>query len=167
MKYLKSVCILVVVIALVFVSSCSTVAHDGAARLVDVRRIWDGGEHNAFTDLIRFNGQWYCTFREADKHAEGDDGNIRVIVSDDGAEWESAAIISEDGIDLRDPKLCITPFGKLMLLMGGSDYDGTKLVGRQSRVIFSEDGKNWSNFRRVTADSACASLASADSRARS
>jgi hypothetical protein len=27
-------------------------------------KIWDKGRHNAFTDLIRFKGKFYCTFRE-------------------------------------------------------------------------------------------------------
>ncbi|MAD80997.1 MAG: hypothetical protein QGF59_25915 [Pirellulaceae bacterium] len=45
------------------------------------------------------------------------------IVSDNGDRWESAALIAEDGIDLRDPKLSIMPDGWLMLIMGGSVYD--------------------------------------------
>ena len=54
-----------------------------AAALVSVTRIWDGGAHNAFTDLIRWRNRWYCTFREADAHVGGD-GRIRVLVSTDG-----------------------------------------------------------------------------------
>jgi hypothetical protein len=54
--------------------------------LVSVTRIWDGGAHNAFTDLIRWRNRWYCTFREGDAHVGGD-GRIRVLVSDDGETW--------------------------------------------------------------------------------
>ena len=35
-------------------------------------KIWDQGNHNAFTDLIRWHDQWYCSFREADGHVGGD-----------------------------------------------------------------------------------------------
>ena len=53
----------------------------------EVRKIWDAGKHNAFTDLIRFKDRWYCTFREADGHVGGD-GQLRVLSSADGARWE-------------------------------------------------------------------------------
>ena len=72
--------------------------------LLGVARIWDGGTHNAFTDLIRWRDRWYCTFREGDAHVGGE-GRIRVLTSADGERWTSAAWIGEAGIDLRDPKL--------------------------------------------------------------
>ena len=37
-------------------------------QIVSVRKIWDHGRHNAFTDLIRFQDCWWVTFREAEKH---------------------------------------------------------------------------------------------------
>jgi len=84
--------------------------------LVDVQRIWDKAPHNAFTDLIRFKGHWYCVFREARNHwGRGASGKIRVIRSPDGKDWESAALFSQEG-DLRDPKLSIHPDNKLMLI---------------------------------------------------
>lgn len=117
--------------------------------LVSVVKIWDQGPHNAFTDLIRFHDRWFCSFREADAHVGGD-GGLRVLTSDDGTKWESAALVTEDGIDLRDPKVSITPDGKLMIVAGGSVYQGTKqLKGRQPRVTFSADGKTWSAPQRV------------------
>ena len=66
------------------------------------------GQHNAFTDLIRWHGKWYCTFREADAHVGGD-GKLRVLESADGKTWESVALVREEGIDLRDPKLRSRP----------------------------------------------------------
>lgn len=111
--------------------------------LVSVKKIWDAGHHNAFTDLIRFQDRFYCVFREADEHVGGD-GVIRVLVSDDGDQWTSAAGLTEKGVDLRDPKLSITPDGRLMIVMGGSLYNGTKtLMGRRPRVSFSTNGTEW------------------------
>lgn len=117
----------------------------------DVVKVWDAGPHNAFTDLIRFGDRWYCTFREADAHVGGD-GKIRVLTSADGAKWESAALIAEKGIDLRDPKLSATPDGRLMIVAGGSVYEGKTLRGRQPRVAFSKDGKTWTAPKRVLAE---------------
>ena len=108
--------------------------------IVSVTKIWDRGEHNAFTDLIHFRHRWWCTFREGKGHA-GDIGKVRIIVSSDGVMWASAALVAQDGIDLRDPKLSIIPDGRLMLIMGGSVYDdkGTYQT-RTPRVAFSKDG---------------------------
>ncbi|MFA5418016.1 MAG: hypothetical protein WC341_06115, partial [Bacteroidales bacterium] len=30
----------------------------------NVRMIWSGAPHNAFTDIIRYNNQFFCAFRE-------------------------------------------------------------------------------------------------------
>ena len=46
-------------------------------RIVSVSRIWNRAPHNAFTDLIRFRGRWFCTFREGKSHA-GDVGKVRL-----------------------------------------------------------------------------------------
>src|SRR5690242_1967499 len=102
-------------------------ARGESPRLVSVRKIWDQGQHNAFTDLIRFRGEWFATFRESGDHVAGD-GKIRVLRSKDGDRWESAALLEEEGIDLRDPKLSMTPGGGLMIVAGGSVYQGTKVL---------------------------------------
>jgi hypothetical protein len=118
--------------------------------VLSVRKIWDAGPHNAFTDLIRFQDKWFCTFRESEGHVGGD-GRIRVLISDSGDKWESAALLSEKGVDLRDPKLSITPDRRLMLALGGSVYEGKRLTERQPRVAFSKEGRDWSAPRRVAA----------------
>lgn len=120
-------------------------------QIVSVVKIWDQGKHNAFTDLARWRGKWYCTFREADAHVGGD-GQLRVLESADGQQWASIALLSEPGIDLRDPKLCITPDDRLMIVAGGSVYEGTRLLGRQPRVAFSSDGRTWTATQRVLSE---------------
>jgi hypothetical protein len=120
----------------------------GKPRLISVRQIWGSAPHSAFTDLIRFRRRWFCVFREAETH-EGSRGRIRIIVSDTGADWGSAALISEKGVDLRDPKLSVMPDGRLMLLAGGTEYqpDGSK--SRQPRVWFSKEGREWTGQHRI------------------
>lgn len=126
----------------VFAGTAST---SGAAdpEIMSVVKIWDQGAHNAFTDLIRWRGKWFCTFREAEDHVGGD-GQIRVLESSDGDKWASVSLISEQGIDLRDPKLSVTPDDRLMIVAGGSVYGGTRtLKGRRPRVVFSNNGREW------------------------
>jgi hypothetical protein len=121
---------------------CALVMAAADPEIVSVEKVWDKGGHNAFTDLVRFDDRWFLTFREADGHVRGD-GAIRVIVSKDGEAWESAALLTEDGVDLRDPKLSITPDNRLMLLMGGSIYRDGEYKGRRPRVSFSADAAKW------------------------
>lgn len=120
-------------------------------RILSVQKIWDQGRHNAFTDLIRWRDKWYCTFREADDHVGGD-GQLRVLESADGEAWTSVALLSEKGIDLRDPKLSITPDNRLMIVAGGSVYEGKTLKGRQPRVAFSSDARTWTPPERVLSE---------------
>ena len=130
----------------------AVVSRPAGPEIVSVKRIWDRAPHNAFTDLARFEGAWYCTFREADRHAGGQDGKVRVIRSRDGDRWESAALLAEEGVDLRDPKLSVTPDGRLMTVAGGSIYEKGRYLTRAPRVAFSRDGLAWSNPTKVLAE---------------
>lgn len=119
-------------------------------QLLSVQKIWDQASHNALTDLIRYKDRWFCSFRESDVHVFGREGHLRILHSSDGITWSPCAYMEEKGIDLRDPKLSITPNGKLMLVCGGTLYrNGTIYESLQSRVSFSEDGRTWSPFQRI------------------
>jgi len=118
-------------------------------QLISVKKIWSYDRHNAMTDLIRYKDQWFCIFREGAKHVGERNGTIRLLVSSDGEDWKTMIHISVPGVDLRDPKLSITPDGKLMMLVGGTIYLDDQYISRQSRVAFSEDGEHWSPFQLV------------------
>ncbi|HBE42193.1 MAG TPA: hypothetical protein DDW27_13470, partial [Bacteroidales bacterium] len=63
-----------------------------------VWKIWDQAEHNAFTDIIKYEGKYYCTFREGGGHVpwpSGIDGKIRILVSKDGEKWKSAGLLEK------------------------------------------------------------------------
>ena len=113
-----------------------------AAEIVEVRKIWDRAPHNAFTDLVRHDGTWYCAFREGQGHVS-DDGKLRVIRSLDGEKWESAGLLESDVYDLRDAGISTMPNGRLMLL-GGATVIGPPRGGTGTFVSFSDDGQNWS-----------------------
>jgi hypothetical protein len=111
------------------------------AELVSVARIWEAGQHNAFTDLLRHQERWYCVFREGAGHVS-EFGKIRVLSSADGQDWQSLALLSSSDGDLRDAKLSVTPGGKLMLttVLATPKDEATK---HQSRVYLSDDGVTW------------------------
>jgi len=112
------------------------------SQMIDVLKIWDRAPHNAMTDLIRFQNHWFCVFREGTDHVSPD-GKIRITTSDDGFSWESGCLISIPDIDLRDPKITITPSGRLMLNAGGA-LNAPGPQRHQSFVWFSDNGINWS-----------------------
>jgi len=115
--------------------------------LMEARRIWDKAPHNAFTDLVRFQGRWFCVFREGEGHVSPD-GALRVITSRDGEKWESAALITSPNSDLRDAKMTVTPDGQLMLCGAEALHDKSKQT-HQSLAWFSKDGRSWSDKRGI------------------
>jgi hypothetical protein len=115
--------------------------NQAAPELLESRRIWDAAPHNAFTDLTRFNGRWYCAFREGEAHVSPD-GALRVIASDDGQSWTSVAWLRDPHADLRDAKIVVTPDNQLML-SGAAAWRQPDMVRHQSLAWFSHDGKAW------------------------
>ena len=115
----------------------------GPGTPLESRMIWNRAPHNAFTDLARFRKSWYCTFRESSSHMRGV-GRLRLLRSANGREWSSVRLFRKNGVDLRDPKLSLTPGGRLMLVAGGTRFEGDQYVGRRPLVSFSDNGSEWS-----------------------
>lgn len=125
---------------------------------IRVNRIWDSGKHCAFTSIIRFKDRYYVSFREAESHIFDDDGvargSVRILASEDGETWRSVAHMTKSGYDLRDPKLSVTPDGRLMVTIGGSIYGADKkLEGRIPQVSFSTDGETFTEPAPIELDS--------------
>lgn len=119
-------------------------AEEGAkVELLSVRKIWDKATHNAFTDLVKHQGRWWCVFREGKGHVSSD-GSLRIITSNDGISWQSAALLSSRIEDLRDPKITITPEGDFQLIAAGVLSKARMGRTQQTYVWFSKDGFSWS-----------------------
>lgn len=127
-------------LALACAAWCQT-ARPQRAELISVQRIWDRAPHNAFTDLARYKGRWYCAFREGAAHVSPD-GALRVITSADGERWTSSDLLTWPDSDVRDAKLTITPDGRLML-SGAAALHQPAAARHQSVVWFSNDGRAW------------------------
>ncbi len=135
--------ILLALAAACFSALSATQSQPPRLELLEVSRIWDEAPHNAFTDLIRFNGQWVCGFREASAHAGGTpDSRMRILVSPDGETWKSAALLRDERGDIRDAKLAILPDGRLMFLTAIQKFD-TSEYAHQSLAWFTSDLETW------------------------
>lgn len=119
-----------VVFIAIFVYATAQAEAVQARDTIQITKIWDAGQHNAFTDLIRFKNRFYCSFREGSGHAGGDGngGKVRILTSKDGKKWQSVALLEVVGVDLRDPKLSVTPDNKIMVIMAGAIFDKNNVV---------------------------------------
>lgn len=126
---------------------CAFVTHAAEPQIVSVKKIWDRAPHNAFTDLVRYHGEWFCVFREGAKHV-APDGALRVLTSKDGDTWTSAALITNATADLRDAKIVITPDDRLMLNGAGALHQPAAAT-HQTMAWFSDDGRKWSSASNI------------------
>lgn len=140
--------IVAVVCSLVIVTALGASAGAPALRLLEVRRIWSRARHNAFTDLIRHRGRWFCAFREGRGHV-CDTGKLRVITSEDGQTWRSAALMDWKGGDVRDAKLSVTADGRLMLNGAVRFLEPVDGQVHQSITWLSAEGQHWKGTFRV------------------
>lgn len=129
----------------------TAVGEPGAPEAMEVSltKIHDDGTYNSFTDLTKFNGFYYCTFRSAISHGDpshGVLGKIVVIRSADTATWEEVARLSIPEVDLRDPKLLATPDGLRVYAVEGRLRPGGT-VQYANCAWTSSDGVAWSDAR--------------------
>lgn len=85
--------------------------------LTSLDLLGDSAAHNAFTDLIFFENNWWCAYRSASGHMSYD-GQITILSTKDGVEWIVFDVVSWAGGDLRDPKFYLSPKGELCLMVG-------------------------------------------------
>jgi len=76
--------------------------------ILSLRNVSISSLHQAFTDLVRWRGRFYCVFREGTAHASYD-GRCVVLASDDLERWEVASVLAGGKYpDIRDPKFLPT-----------------------------------------------------------
>ena len=119
--------------------------------VTNIRRAYHNGEHNAFTDLIRWKGKFWLTFRSCpDGHMVHPTSSIRILCSSDTLEWKEVHRFSVPRRDTRDPHFMVFQ-DKLFAYTGTwwsgddtlprEDYDLNKHLGY---AVYSESGESWS-----------------------
>ncbi|MEE3370139.1 MAG: hypothetical protein VX346_12420 [Planctomycetota bacterium] len=94
-----------------------------AVRVSNVRRVFDNGEHNAFTDLVRFRGQFYLAFRSCpDGHNVHPTASIIILASSDGVAWRQVHRFRVEHRDTRDPHFLV--FREKLFVYTGTWYSG-------------------------------------------
>jgi len=119
-------------------------------RVGNIRRVFHNGEHNAFTDLVRFGDKFYLTFRSCpDGHMVHPTASIIILSSSDAKEWKQVHRFSVAKRDTRDPHFLV--FRNTLFLYTGTwycgmtspkpgDYDLNQHLGY---AAWSKDGVQW------------------------
>lgn len=119
-------------------------------QVVSVRRIFHNGEHNAFTDLVRFRGRIFLAFRSCPAgHMVHPTASIIVLTSKDGQEWQQVHRFHVSERDTRDPHFLV--FRDKLFVYSGTWYCGAAtpspgeydLNSHLGYAAWSEDGITW------------------------
>ncbi|MXX04465.1 MAG: hypothetical protein F4X08_04540 [Gemmatimonadetes bacterium] len=126
------------------------------AKIEWVRRVYEDGWHNAFTDFQFFKGRYYICFRNGLSHVSPD-GKAVVISSNDLVDWRRTGVPVNTTGDDRDPHMVATE-DRLFVYAGNVTRpdpvqhgdEGPRLI--RSVCSFSEDGETWTEPRQVYRD---------------
>ncbi|HOY60803.1 MAG TPA: hypothetical protein PK640_21990, partial [Verrucomicrobiota bacterium] len=120
-------------------------------RVTSVRRVFHNGEHNAFTDLVRFKGRLFLTFRSCpDGHAVHPTASILILASDDdGRQWKQVHQFGVAHRDTRDPHFLV--FQDKLFVYTGTWYSGPNTLPPKDwdlnqhlgYAAWSQDGVQW------------------------
>ncbi len=144
---MKSICLM----CFVFLGAVAFGAHAEASLEWSVKVLGDG-QHNAFTDLIRWHDNYYICFRHGGAHLSMD-GEIRVMRSADMKTWTPCGTLDTLGDD-RDPHFTATDEA-LYVFFGTWDLTHATdhgLPGRgrlRSHFASSPDGERWSAVQGI------------------
>ncbi len=103
--------------------------------------------HNAFTDLVHFQDQFYICFRSSDKHVNGEDGVIKVYAASKSLFFNEILKFTVNGVDLRDPKFTIVD-DKLHLYIHGTVFENGTAIGFKDYLSTFDEG-TWSDLSEV------------------
>lgn len=96
----------------------------------NLRRVFHNGEHNAFTDLVRFQNRVYLTFRSCpDGHMVHPTSAIVVLASEDTQEWRPVHRFTVPLRDTRDPHFLV--FQDKLFVYTGTWYSGATALPRE------------------------------------
>ncbi|MGI8952513.1 MAG: hypothetical protein ACR2FN_13125 [Chitinophagaceae bacterium] len=117
----------------------------GAAQVTPLA-VFNEAPNNSFTDLINFNGDYYCVFREGSSHISFD-GKLRVVKSSDAKNWNNFALLSVTSKDLRDPHFFVDNNYSLTISTNARDISGA-----HQNIFFKLENDSFFESKKITVD---------------
>jgi hypothetical protein len=148
----RSLAFLLVVVWL----SVSSAEAGPKVRVENIRRAFYNGEHNAFTDLIRWRDRFWLTFRSCpDGHQVAASASVIVLSSKDALTWRAEHRFSVPQRDTRDPHFL--SFKDKLFVYTGTWYAGAGVLPREQYEInqhlgyaaWTGDGETWEGPRQL------------------
>ncbi len=128
------------------------IADTPAVDVRKVRKVFDDGQHNAFTDLTVFEGALYLAFRTCpDGHGVSPNASIIVLSSPDAESWRQVHRFGVTKRDTRDPHFLV--FKNRLFVYTGTWYSGDAPAKSNRDLelnlhlgygVWSDDGEKWS-----------------------
>ncbi len=125
-------------------------AEPPVVRVTGIRRVFHNGQHNAFTDLVRFRDRFFLTFRSCpDGHMVHPTASIIVLSSADAEQWEPVHQFHVAKRDTRDPHFLV--FRDRLFVYTGTWYSGETTIPASEYELnlhlgyaaWSDDGRTW------------------------
>ena len=126
-------------------------AEPPAVRVTNVRRVFHNGEHNAFTDLVRFGRQVLPDVSQLPRRAHGASHGVdhHSCRSEDAQNWEPVHQFHVEKRDTRDPHFLI--FKNRLFVYTGTWYSGETTIAvadydlnqHLGYAAWSDDGRTW------------------------
>ncbi|MGB4268441.1 MAG: sialidase family protein [Spirochaetota bacterium] len=104
-------------------------------------------KHNSNTDLIYFDGYFYCIHAQTKWHLYDDNGYLLIRRSADGKTWQDVAKLVVAGKDVRDPKFAIIKKNLFVYFLVNDKFDPSPHTTYWSTT---RDGLKWSIPRELT-----------------
>jgi hypothetical protein len=130
--------------SILFFQSCDK-SVIGAAQATQLA-VLNEAPYNSFTDIINFNGVYYCVFREGTTHITFD-GKLRVLRSLNLKDWNDFALLSVQGKDLRDPHFFMDNNNVLTISSNACDISGA-----HQNITFNFKNNSFSDAIKLTVD---------------
>jgi hypothetical protein len=111
-----------------------------------VRKVYDDGNHNGFTDLVRFADRFYLAFRSNPTgHMALEGSSACILSSADGIEWTEVCTFATPGRDLRDPHFAVLNDKLFAYTSSWLDEEKLDINHQLGYGVWTLDGATWSD----------------------
>ncbi len=114
---------------------------------IDTWNVVNDGKHNAFTDMIYWNGSFYLAYTVSSFHSGSVYSKIVIKKSSDAKNWKELVQLDGNGSDIRDPKLTVVKDRLFVFALNNA-----KIFAFPTETVYSftsDAGSSWSKFKNI------------------